>query len=147
MIVANRFLADVELEDESLKGKLALHMALEHLRGRRVAESAQTQRRIQRMRPSPRVDRLLQVCLERSAWTSSSRSIGWTSVSSTLKESSTGVAELKIDLERTMVMVEEKKKATDELIVEMGISRNIAEKEGAAANIEAEKAGVASRPL
>jgi len=63
---------------------------------------------------------------------------------STLKKTSTDVAELKIDLERTMVMVEEKKANTDALIIEMGISRNIAEKEGAAANIEAEKAGIAS---
>ena len=50
--VANRFLADVELEDESLKGKLALHMALEHLSvGDASAKYAQTQRRYNYVTP------------------------------------------------------------------------------------------------
>ena len=52
MSVANRFLADVELEDESLKGKLALHMALEHLSvGDASAKYAQTQRRYNYVTP------------------------------------------------------------------------------------------------
>ena len=42
---------------------------------------------------------------------------------------SADVDELQIDLKRTMVTVEEKKQATDELLKEMGISRAAAEKE------------------
>jgi dynein heavy chain len=145
--VANRFLADVELEDESLKGKLALHMALEHLSvGDASAKYAQTQRRYNYVTPKSYLELIgfyKYVFGEKRQ--DIQRQIDRLDVGlSTLKKTSTDVAELKIDLERTMVMVEEKKSATDALIIEMGISRNIAEKEGAAANIEAEKAGVAS---
>jgi len=43
-----------------------------------------------------------------------------------------------------MVSVEEKKAATDALIVEMGIQRLAAEKQQEVANIEADKASIAS---
>ena len=63
---------------------------------------------------------------------------------STLRKTAADVAELQIDLKHTMVKVEEKKLATDELLVEMGIQREDAEKQQAAATIEAEKASAAS---
>ena len=63
---------------------------------------------------------------------------------STLRKTAADVAELQVDLKHTMVKVEEKKAATDVLLVEMGVQREGAEKEQAAASIEAEKADKAS---
>ena len=63
---------------------------------------------------------------------------------STLRKTAADVAELQVDLKHTMVKVEEKKQATNQLLEEMGVQRAGAEKEQAAATIEAEKADKAS---
>jgi hypothetical protein len=55
---------------------------------------------------------------------------------STLRKTAADVAELQIDLKHTMIRVEEKKAATDELLIEMGVQKEDAEKQQAAATIE-----------
>ena len=55
---------------------------------------------------------------------------------STMSKTANDVAELKVDLNHTMEKVAEQVKATDELIVQMGIQRADAEKQNAAAAIE-----------
>ncbi|KAH8052755.1 dynein light chain binding protein [Aureococcus anophagefferens] len=127
--VANRFLADIEFDPPELMGKLALHMAKEHLTVTTASENyKKTQRRYnyeKRTEVQRQIDRL---------------DVGL----STLKKTSADVDELQIDLKRTMVTVEEKKLATDELLKEMGVSRAAAEKEKELANVEKEKATAAS---
>ncbi|CAM9512785.1 unnamed protein product, partial [Scytosiphon promiscuus] len=63
---------------------------------------------------------------------------------STLRKTAADVAELQVDLTHTMVKVEEKKAATEVLLEEMGVQRAGAEKQQAAASIEADKASLAS---
>jgi dynein heavy chain, axonemal len=63
---------------------------------------------------------------------------------STLRKTAADVAELQIDLKHTMVKVEEKKAATEELLAEMSVQTEDAQKQQAAATIEAEKASAAS---
>ena len=63
---------------------------------------------------------------------------------STLRKTSADVANLKIDLEHTMVKVAEKQASTDALLVEMGIEKAGAEVQEAAANVEKAKAEEAS---
>ena len=58
---------------------------------------------------------------------------------STLRKTAADVAELQVDLNHTMVKVAEKVKATDELIVNMGVQRADAEVQEAAAQIEKAK--------
>jgi len=145
--VAGRFLADVELEPEELKGKLAEHMALEHL----SVESAslrykETQRRFNYVTPKSFLELIgFYKFLLLQKRTDVQRQIDRLDVGlSTLRKTAADVAELQVDLKHTMVKVEEKKAATDVLLVEMGVQREGAEKEQAAASIEAEKADKAS---
>lgn len=60
---------------------------------------------------------------------------------STLKKTAADVALLQRDLTQTMVRVEEKKAATEQLLKEMGTQRADAEVQRAAATVEAEKVG------
>ena len=63
---------------------------------------------------------------------------------STLRKTAQDVAELQIDLNHTMVKVEEKKKATDNLLEQMGKQRAEAEEQQEKAAVEQEKAEQAS---
>merc|ERR1719230_1414483 len=145
--VANRFLQDVELEPEELKGKLAEHMALEHLS---VEEQSlkykETQRRYNYVTPKSYLELIgFYKFLLTQKRTDVQRQIDRLDVGlSTLRKTAADVAELQVDLKHTMVKVEEKKSATDALLEEMGVQRAGAEKEQEAASIEAEKANKAS---
>ena len=63
---------------------------------------------------------------------------------STLKKTADDVAELQVDLDHTMVKVEEKRKSTEALLESMGKQRAEAEVFQESARKEAEKAGKAS---
>ena len=63
---------------------------------------------------------------------------------STLKKTADDVAELQVDLDHTMVKVDEKRKSTEALLENMGKQRAEAEVFQDSARNEAEKAGVAS---
>ena len=63
---------------------------------------------------------------------------------STLKKTAVDVAELQVDLDHTMVKVEEKRKSTEALLESMGKQRAEAEVFQESARKEAEKAGKAS---
>jgi dynein heavy chain len=145
--VASRFLEDVDLGDNEVKSSLALHMAEEHLT---VSEASklyhEVQRRYNYVTPKSYLELIgfYKFILDQKR-SEVQRQIDRLDVGlSTLRKTAADVAELQVDLKHTMVKVEEKKAATDELLVEMGVQREDAEKQQAAATIEAEKAAVAS---
>ncbi len=59
---------------------------------------------------------------------------------STLRKTALDVAELQVDLKQTMIRVDEKKSATEALLVQMGQQRKEAEDQQAIAELEAQKA-------
>jgi dynein heavy chain, axonemal len=145
--VANRFLEEVELDAESIREQLAVHMAEEHIS---VSEASkrylETQRRYNYVTPKSYLELigfykyLLGVKRVEAVRLIDRLDVGL----STLRKTASDVAELQIDLSHTMVKVEEKKAATDQLILEMGVQRADAEVQQAAASVEAEKANVAA---
>ena len=145
--VANRFLADVEMEPPELKEKLALHMAKEHLTVGDASERyRKTQRRYNYVTPKSFLELIgFYKYIFQEKRTEIQRQIDRLDVGlSTLRKTSADVDELQIDLKHTMVTVEEKKQATDQLLQEMGVSRAAAEKEKDAASVEKDKATKAS---
>eukprot|EP00611_Tribonema_gayanum_P021674 TRINITY_DN4214_c0_g1_i1.p1 TRINITY_DN4214_c0_g1~~TRINITY_DN4214_c0_g1_i1.p1 ORF type:complete len:1693 (-),score=702.71 TRINITY_DN4214_c0_g1_i1:70-5124(-) len=145
--VASRFLADVDLGDEETKTSLALHMAEEHLSVTQTSKDYyDTQRRYNYVTPKSYLELIgfYKFLLDQKR-SEVQRQIDRLDVGlSTLRKTAADVAELQVDLKHTMVKVEEKKAATDELLVEMGVQREDAERQRAAASIEAEKAASAS---
>lgn len=145
--VAHRFLTDVEMEPPELKQKLAIHMAKEHLTVGEASERyKKTQRRYNYVTPKSFLELIgFYKYIFQEKRTEVQRQIDRLDVGlSTLRKTSEDVRELEIDLKRTMVTVEEKKNATDELLKEMGVSRAEAEREKEAASVEKEKASKAS---
>jgi len=145
--VANRFLDEVELGAESVKGNLALHMAEEHLSVMSASQRyLETQRRYNYVTPKSYLELigfykyLLEMKRNEAVRLIDRLDVGL----STLRKTAADVAELQIDLNHTMVKVEEKKAATDQLIEEMGVQRADAEVQQAAATVEAEKANIAA---
>lgn len=64
---------------------------------------------------------------------------------STLRKTARDVAELQVDLKQTMIRVDEKKAATEALLVQMGLQRKEAEDQQAIAEREAQKAAKCAR--
>ncbi|CAB1116950.1 unnamed protein product [Ectocarpus sp. CCAP 1310/34] len=145
--VAARFLDDVELGELSVKEGLAVHMAEEHLSVTKAStEYYETQRRYNYVTPKSYLELIgfYKFLLDQKR-TEVQRQIDRLDVGlSTLRKTAADVAELQVDLTHTMVKVEEKKAATEVLLEEMGVQRAGAEKQQAAASIEADKASVAS---
>eukprot|EP00903_Cladosiphon_okamuranus_P006208 g6103.t2 len=145
--VAARFLEDVELGEQSVKESLAVHMAEEHLSVTKAStEYYETQRRYNYVTPKSYLELIgfYKFLLDQKR-TEVQRQIDRLDVGlSTLRKTAADVAELQVDLTHTMVKVEEKKAATEVLLEEMGVQRAGAEKQQAAANIEADKASIAS---
>jgi len=145
--VASRFLAEVEFDPVELTEKLALHMAKEHLTVGEASDLYRVQqRRYNYVTPKSFLELIgFYKYIFQEKRTEVQRQIDRLDVGlSTLRKTAADVDELQINLKRTMLHVEEKKLATDVLIEEMGQSRNFAEKEQAAANVEKEKATMAS---
>ncbi|CAM9107555.1 unnamed protein product [Discosporangium mesarthrocarpum] len=145
--VAARFLEDVDLGDDSVKDNLAIHMAEEHLSVTRSSTAYfETQRRYNYVTPKSYLELIgfYKFLLDQKR-SEVQRQIDRLDVGlSTLRKTAADVAELQVDLKHTMVKVEEKKAATGVLLEEMGVQRAGAEKQQAAANVEAEKAAAAS---
>ena len=146
--VSAKFLAEVHLGvDDAVKQQLAEHMAGVHLSVTVISEKyLQSMRRYNYVTPKSYLELIgFYKFLLLQKRTDVQRQIDRLDVGlSTLRKTAADVAELQVDLKHTMVKVEEKKAATDVLLVEMGVQRAGAEKEQAAASIEAEKAGKAA---
>jgi len=145
--VANRFLEEVYLGNDEVKAALSVHMAEEHMSVTQASLNyLETQRRYNYVTPKSYLELIgFYKYLLDAKRTDVQRQIDRLDVGlSTLRKTAADVAELQEDLKVTMVKVEEKKAATEELLVEMGEQRADAEQQQAAANIEAEKANEAS---
>jgi len=145
--VADRFLEEVYLGSDEVKKALAVHMAEEHMSVTRTSEEyLETQRRYNYVTPKSYLELIgFYKFLLDAKRTDVQRQIDRLDVGlSTLRKTAADVAELQEDLKVTMVKVEEKKEATEELLQEMGVQRADAEVQQAAATVEAEKANEAS---
>lgn len=142
--VAERFIADVELPGpDDIKTSLANHMAEEHLSVARMSQRyLETQRRYNYVTPKSFLELISFFKYLLSEKRSDvHRLIDRLDVGlSTLRKTSEDVTELQKDLKVTMEMVEEKKKATDNLINQMRMQQADAQVQDDAAKIEAEKA-------
>ena len=146
--VAERFLGEIEMDNpETNIPKLAAHMAEEHLSTEQAsANYLKTQKRYNYVTPKSFLELIaFYKTLLGDKRLSVQRLIDRLDVGlSTMSKTANDVAELKVDLNHTMEKVAEQVKATDELIVQMGIQRADAEKQNAAAAIEKETADVES---
>ena len=145
--VAQRFLADVDLGTPAIKDQLALHMAEEHLSVMKASQTyLERQRRYNYVTPKSYLELIgfFKYLLD-SKRREVARLIDRLDVGlSTLRKTATDVAALQKDLVVTLARVEEKKTATEQLILEMGAQRLEAEVQQQTATVEAEKARVAS---
>jgi dynein heavy chain len=137
--VGSRFLADIELGSDEQKENVAHHMAEVHLSVTlKSVEYKAKNRRFNYVTPKSYLELinfykgLLQKKREESSAQIDRLDVGL----STLRKTAADVAELQVDLQHTMVKVEEKKKATDALIEQMGKQRAAAEEQQAKAAIE-----------
>ena len=145
--VALKFLDEVELPTAEIREGLSVHMAEEHLsvtlRSQRYLE---TQGRFNYVTPKSFLELIgfYKYLLELKR-ASLMRLIDRLDVGlSTLRKTAADVAELQIDLSHRLVLVAEKQVSCGELITEIGIQKADADIQNQLANIEAEKASVAS---
>ena len=144
--VANRFLAEVEIvnaEAGKIKGAVAEHMAEVHLSVNLASSAfANTERRYNYTTPKSFLElisfykRLLGKKREELRKGQSRLEKGI----ATLKQTHAQVADLKKDLQDTLVKVKEKSEAASVLISKMGVERRKVEEQQSVAAVEAEKA-------
>lgn len=145
--VAQRFLEDVDLVTPHIKTQLALHMAEEHLSVMKASQTyLERQRRYNYVTPKSYLELIgFYKYLLNTKRSELVRLVDRLDVGlSTLRKTATDVASLQKDLTHTMIRVEEKKAAADQLIQEMGAQRAEAEIQQETATIEADKANSAS---
>ena len=142
--VAERFIADLDLPGPAdIKASLANHMAEEHLSVARMSQHyLETQRRYNYVTPKSYLELIsFFKYLLGEKRSDVQRLIDRLDVGlSTLRNTSEDVTELQKDLKLTMEKVEEKKKATDNLINQMRMQQADAQVQDDTAKIEAEKA-------
>ena len=145
--VASKFLDEVELPSPELKDQLSIHMADEHLSvTERSKKYLETQGRFNYVTPKSYLELisfykyLLDQKRDYMMKLIDRLDVGL----STLRKTADDVDQLKIDLTHQMVLVEEKQVATGLLIDQIGVEKADADIQNEKANIEAEKAGVAS---
>eukprot|EP00753_Platysulcus_tardus_P011840 PLAT3317.20.p2 GENE.PLAT3317.20~~PLAT3317.20.p2 ORF type:complete len:2180 (+),score=1477.97 PLAT3317.20:1402-7941(+) len=145
--VAARFLGELELGSDDTRDNIAYHMAEVHLS---VAETSKrfkaTLGRHNYVTPKSYLELIsfykLLLADKRAAMTNKIErlDVGL----STLAHTAESVAELQDDLKMTLAKVEERKKATDALLEQMGKERGQAELKQEAATVERAKAAAAS---
>ncbi len=145
--VASIFLENIDLGSDAIKQNIALHMMEEHMTVSSCSlEYHEVKRRYNYVTPKSYLELIgfFKFILDQKRsevqWKIDRLDVGL----STLRKTVSDVAELQADLKTTMVKVEEKKTATDELLAEMKVQKSDAEKQQEMANIEAEKAATAS---
>ena len=145
--VAQRFLEDVDLGTPQIKTQLALHMAEEHLSVMKASQTyLERQRRYNYVTPKSYLELIgFYKYLLGTKRSEVVRLVDRLDVGlSTLRKTAADVALLQRDLRHTLVRVEEKKAATEQLIQEMGAQRAEAEIQQETATLEADKANTAS---
>ena len=145
--VAQRFLEDVDLGTPYVKTQLALHMAEEHLSVMKASQIyLERQRRYNYVTPKSYLELIgFYKYLLGTKRSEVVRLVDRLDVGlSTLRKTAADVALLQRDLTHTLVRVEEKKAATEQLIQEMGAQRAEAEIQQETATLEADKANIAS---
>ena len=145
--VAEKFLEEVEMPDPALRQQLAIHMADEHLSvTERSVLYQKRQGRFNYVTPKS----FLELISFYSYLLELKRNNVMTLVDrldvglSTLRKTAADVAELQIDLNRKMVLVEEKVIATNLLLEEIGVQRADADVQQEKASVEAAAANEAS---
>ncbi len=145
--VASRFLEEIDLESDEIKQNIATHMMKEHMTVSSCSlDYYEVKRRYNYVTPKSYLELIgffkyiLNQKRSEVQWKIDRLDVGL----STLRKTQSDVAELQADLKKTMVKVEEKRAATDALLVEMGVQKADAEKQQELANVEAEKAVAAS---
>ena len=145
--VAEKFLDEVELPTEEIRGSLAIHMAEEHLSvTERSAMYLQTQGRFNYVTPKSFLELIsfykFLLDMKRSSIMNliDRLDVGL----STLRKTAANVAELQVDLSHRLVLVAEKQVKTNELLEEIGVQRADADVQNQLASVEAEKASIAS---
>merc|ERR1711871_553975 len=145
--VAAKFLAEVELPNDTIREGLSIHMAEEHLSVSHAStQYFETQGRYNYVTPKSFLELisfyLFLLDTKRADVMSlvDRLDVGL----STLRKTASDVAELQVDLAHRMEIVAEKQQATNVLIEEIGVEKADADIQNAAAAVEAEKAAVAS---
>ena len=145
--VANRFIEDVELGSDAIKANVAGHMAQLHVGVTDIsADFKEMTRRSNYVTPKSFLELIaFYKYLLGNKRAAVGKQISRLDVGlSILRKTQADVAELQVDLEHTMVKVEEKKQNTEQLLRDMGVERASAEEQQAIAEKEAEKAAAAS---
>ena len=144
--VADNFLADVDLGTQDTKENVAHHMAEVHLTvDAASAEYFDRRRRYNYVTPKSFLELInfYKTLLAGHRETSGALIERLDTGLATLRKTQQDVAELQVDLKHTLAKVDEKKKATDALLENMGNQRGEAEIEQKAADAEREKAETA----
>jgi dynein heavy chain len=145
--VANRFLSTIDLGDDEVAEAVGLHMATVHLSVDAMSKKyLTTQRRYNYVTPKSFLELIAfyKGLLEEKRGEVQGLIDRLDVGLSTLRKTAADVAEMQVDLAHTMEKVEEKKKATEVLIENMGVEKTKAEAQQEAAAAEAVKAGDAS---
>jgi dynein heavy chain len=143
--VANRFLADVEMESDELRKQCADHMAFVHTSvGTSAEQYRKTDRREVYTTPKSYLE-LIDLYKVQLAKNRNEIDVLKTRLSDgliKLRDAESQVADMQIKLKDESVVVEAKKKETDELLVVVGQESLVAEEEAAKAAIEEEAVAV-----
>jgi dynein heavy chain len=145
--VASKFLEEVEVPAPEIRDMLSVHMAEVHLsvtdRSKRYLETAG---RYNYVTPKSYLELIgFYKFLLGKKRSNVSKQIDRLDVGlSTLRKTAADVAELQIDLKRSLELVAEKQKATNILLEEIGVQRADADVQNELANAEAEKASESS---
>merc|ERR1711871_537589 len=145
--VAAKFLAEVELPNDTIREGLSIHMAEEHLSVSHASTKyLETQGRYNYVTPKSFLELIsFYLFLLDTKRADVMRLVDRLDVGlSTLRKTASDVAELQVDLAHRMEIVAEKQQATNVLIEEIGVEKADADIQNAAAAVEAEKAAVAS---
>merc|ERR1711871_205573 len=145
--VAAKFLAEVELPNDTIREGLSIHMAEEHLSVSHAStQYFETQGRYNYVTPKSFLELIsFYLFLLDTKRADVMRLVDRLDVGlSTLRKTASDVAELQVDLAHRMEIVAEKQQATNVLIEEIGVEKADADIQNAAAAVEAEKAAVAS---
>jgi dynein heavy chain len=148
--VADRFLAEVEMESSEVRDACAQHMSFVHTMVGGAAERYRTMER-REVYTTPK-SYLELIELYKSMLQTNRDAIDVLRVRLTeglvkLKDAQEAVAEMQVQLQAESVIVEQKKKETDELLVQVGQESVVAEEQGEIAAVEEAKVSEVQREV